>query len=1105
MASKLRNLFCAVLWLASWMFSSAWAVDIDLFTGNPPATTSDNAPVLMFAWDNRASFSANASETCLLGTPTSGTATSGTPVATALSGKSGGIEQCAIFSVIQSMPTGDVARVRIGIMALWATGMKDYLDNSCTNTSGEGGCVLYPVTPLTTANKVALLTYIKNWTSTGSSLYNIKVNSSAGGPATLMQESWAYLYGKTGLSGRDYSGIRPGAGCGKYFVAYVGNNFGSSAKIVADSGTNAWAALSGTIGTSGMRANPAATTLELTKIRPTSKNATTSCRPPPTITAGQTTDPNGWYADEWTRYMKDQNIQTYTIGLIDSNCDNEYAWILRSMAEYGGGKYFEASNYTQIKTAFETIFSEVQSVNSVFAAVSLPVSVNTQGTYLNQVFVGMFRPDQDSLPRWAGNLKQYKMGYSNSAFRLLDADGNAAISSSGSEFIAECARSFWTPALNATDVYWSTNVEPNCVGYDPRSNSPDGNLVEKGGHAYKLRAQSPASRTMYTCTPGTCTWANFPASTAVSSLTATMVNWQRGQNIGPTSGPGAEPSAELNGVALTATDMRPSAHGDVVHSRPVAVNFGSDTSPRVVVFYGGNDGLLRAINGNREASISAGSSTYSAGSELWSFVPPEFYGKIQRRHDNSPLVRTPVSTTSSGATDKDYGVDGPITAYIKPDNTGPVWLYASMRRGGRNIYAMSVDRSSLAPTWKWRKGCEGSTCSTGFESMGQTWASPTVLMARGYSTTTPLLIVGGGYDATCEDPISIPSTCTTVAGTSTGVKAQPSSTMTGNRIYVLNADTGELLKTFKTFRGVVGDIFILKDADGYATYGYAADLGGNVYRISGASANEPIGNTAPSGWTFTQVAMLGCDVPIANSAIAATTSAEAYGTHCALPESRKFLYGPDVATKEGVNYLMIGSGNREQPLARPSTPTQNYFFVVQDKPAEVDWLSASENDSACGTGNNVLCLNMASNVQVGTCLSTEQQEKKVFAYRLDAYEQVVTSAIAAYGVAYFSTHIPTEPSVNTCSANLGRARAYQLDILKGKSPTKACGADPFTVVTAGGLAPSPVAGMVRLDDGSIIPFVIGATGPLEATQVTGSAGSGTKPTVKTKSYWYIKK
>ncbi len=38
--------------------------------------------------------------------------------------------------------------------------------------------------------------------------------------------------------------------------------------------------------------------------------------------------------------------------------------------------------------ALGRIFSEIQAVNSVFASVSLPVSITTQGTFLNQVYIG---------------------------------------------------------------------------------------------------------------------------------------------------------------------------------------------------------------------------------------------------------------------------------------------------------------------------------------------------------------------------------------------------------------------------------------------------------------------------------------------------------------------------------------------------------------------------------------------------------------------------------------------------------------------------------------------------------------------------------------------
>ncbi len=49
--------------------------------------------------------------------------------------------------------------------------------------------------------------------------------------------------------------------------------------------------------------------------------------------------------------------------------------------------------------ALREIFNEIQAVNSVFASASLPVSVNARGTYLNQVYMGMFRPDGERASR----------------------------------------------------------------------------------------------------------------------------------------------------------------------------------------------------------------------------------------------------------------------------------------------------------------------------------------------------------------------------------------------------------------------------------------------------------------------------------------------------------------------------------------------------------------------------------------------------------------------------------------------------------------------------------------------------------------------------------
>src|SRR5205085_4343287 len=111
----------------------------------------------------------------------------------------------------------------------------------------------------------------------------------------------------------------------------------------------------------------------------------------------------------------------------------------------GGGKFFNTASVDDLTAALNSVLNEVQAVNSVFSAASLPVSVNAQGTYLNQIYLGMFRPDSTASPRWLGNLKQYKL-VKDSTGSLVLGDGQtpsqSAISSSGTGFISPSAISF---------------------------------------------------------------------------------------------------------------------------------------------------------------------------------------------------------------------------------------------------------------------------------------------------------------------------------------------------------------------------------------------------------------------------------------------------------------------------------------------------------------------------------------------------------------------------------------------------------------------------------------------------------------------------------------
>ena len=211
--------------------------------------------------------------------------------------------------------------------------------------------------------------------------------------------------------------------------------------------------------------------------------------------------------------------------------------------------------------------------------------------------------------------------------------------------MAECGRSYWT----TTDTYWSFRPATNCdIGTDieraarARSNNPDGDLTEKGAQAQVLRSLSPASRNMKTCNTFTCPTTptvlpNF--NDANTSITATALGLLSTDAAGRTALINYQRGADVNDEDTDGnlTEMRPSAHGDVIHSRPVAVNYGTDATPQVVVFYGGNDGVLRAINGNREYSGSGTDNSaingVAAGQEIWSFVAPEFFREHQAAED----------------------------------------------------------------------------------------------------------------------------------------------------------------------------------------------------------------------------------------------------------------------------------------------------------------------------------------------------------------------------------------------------------------------------------------------------------------------------------------
>jgi len=1049
------------------------AQDIDLYVGVPPGAT--NKPRVLIVLDNTANWG-----------PANG----------------------ALFTNLKAALSGTVnnlnANVRVGLML--------FTESGGGNSNDKGSYVRAAIRTMEDPYKTALKNLVDS----------INNNDDKGDQALwsmAMAEAYAYFAGKNchakGSQNeywcvgddklkRDYAGNTSGTAQSNAVWALPGNAFANSASTTyvspIPSGVNDCANNYIIFISNGPPNDATSVINKSSKILQQAGGNTATIH----------LSPNGQQdnmADEWARFLAQSmsgkpTVYTYAVDVNPGTTGQgpDTTALLKSMAHQGKGRYFAVNGSSgsggEIASALSVIFSEIQSVNSVFASASLPLNAQAQGTYFNQVFVGLFRPQEDAHPRWDGNLKQYQFKLVSTGgghtLQLADADNNPALGNA--DLFTPCARSFWTPS--SVDSYWTfselgTTGNPGskrppgqctAVASSTWSNFPDGNLVERGGAGYRLRAMSPASRNVLTCndacvgTPTAFASSNTVITSGALGVTSTehvaLINWIRGQDL-----------TDENGNGNT-TEMRPSVHADVVHGRPLPIHYPAHGG--VVVFYGANDGTLRAMNGNKDGGTQIAGR--NPGEELWAFIAPEHYGQFKRLRDQSPLLDYPGAPVATPPRQrKSWFFDGTIGAWR---DGATVWIYPTMRRGGRMLYAFDVSNPA-SPSIKWKRGCPnnlavGATandtgCNTGFEAMGQTWSEPRIVRVQGYAK--PVLIVGGGYDP-CED--NEPNTC---------------SNPKGNRVFVLDADTGTLLKTLDTIRSVAADVTVVDtDANGYVDLAYAVDTGGNIWRIN-------IGTNAPAAWSITHVAALGCDTP------PCATS----GTL-----NRKFLHAPEIVVTGGFNAILVGSGDREHPLIGQQAYTvSNAFFMVQDKPAVASWLT--EEAGHCG-GQNLICMNSLNAVNAPDACSplpalpADLGGKKGWALRFGhnpagncggtsnhTGEQVVTSAVAAGGVVYFSTHTPT--SASNCGRNLGLARSYALNFMTMAGAKT--GGLAFNHFGGGGLPPSPVAGIVTVTkaDGTTVnvPFVIGAGSTARANPLAPILPEISVSAQRSRVYWYVEK
>lgn len=745
------------------------------------------------------------------------------------------------------------------------------------------------------------------------------------------------------------------------------------------------------------------------------------------------------YADEFARFLYQtdvsplsgqQRVITYTLAVYQTPIkgqDPDNVLLMKSTANQGKGRYFDATDPESLAESLNTIFREINAVDSVFASVTLPVSVNVRGTHLNQVYMGVFRPNALDLPRWYGNLKHYKLATDNSTGAIFLADANSRkVFSPITGFLVDDAESIWTKS----STYWSFSPSGN-----PESSSdlPDGSVVEKGGVAQQLRetyaTKSLSERKVFTGNmisfdtgsikvDSSTVQADFGVNSEAELID--LIEWVRGVD-----------NFEDENTDGSLSDIRASIHGDVLHSRPAVINYNRfDDDNDVVAFYGTNDGFLRAVKVGGD--ISGG-----AGKELWAYVAEEFYEKLVKLRDNK-VARSPIDP-------KPYFFDGPITTL---EHAGRRYLYVASRRGGEVMYAFDVTVPE-SPLFKWKITNTGS-----FSELGETWSAPQPAIVEAYNGgNTPVLIFGGGYDSNQD-------------------KTNPSPDSVGRTIFVVDAITGAFVwKAGASVDGnmehsIPSDVIVIdRNKDGFSDRVYVGDMGGNLWRM------DMLTNSF-ADWKLRKLAVLG-DPAVAVS------------------RRKLFYPPDVVATEDlngDYDAVLLGSGDRTKPF---EASVENKFFMIKDRSVSgartlapiklTDLYDATNNEIQNGSASQ-------QEIEKAELLGAKGAYFDLVLGEKAISKTISLNGTAFFNTNQPSA---SASSPNVCDSSLGIARQYQINFRDLTGLASSTGSllryDP---VPGGGFPPDPT-GIIYQDDEGIHQVVCVGTDCSEEGNLSINVGRKT--------------
>ena len=760
-----------------------------------------------------------------------------------------------------------------------------------------------------------------------------------------------------------------------------------------------------------------------------------------------------WMADvDQSSTTGDNFITTHTIGFALSALapNTQPQTFLTAMANNGKGKAYTAENASELSAAFSQILQDVLSTDTTFVSPGATVNQFNRQSNKNEVYFALFKPSETN--RWVGNLKRYALN-SGPGDIILDADNVGAIDPN-TGFFKTTARSFWTTPA-------------------------DGNNTALGGAAGKL--PSSASRPAYTyiggspVTPATLTDSAYLIKDANALVTAeklgasdasertALINWIRGLND--------------DGSARKAV-------GDPLHSVPRLVTYKCNSfsdaaltqcaSEEQTAFVGTNEGFVHAFNTN-------------TGVEQMAFMPQELLANIKDLKANAR------STTLAP---RKYGMDNTVAVWVNDLNRNGViyggrdpaasppallssgvnsgefvYAYATMGRGGRNLYSLDVTDLN-SPKLRWFI-----TPSTpGFARLGQTWSTPVVTKIKINNTVTQVLIFAGGYDES-QDDVSILNQ--NKDGTARAQDAY------GNAIYIVNATTGALIwsgsneasntsaqahqQLSKMLYSMPSSLRAIDiNRDGLADQFFVGDMGGQVWRffINNGNAASSLVSPLDSGSGTTGDGVFASVIP-ADTGSETDTQKKA--------KLRRFYNEPDVAllTVNAGKALVvnIGSGYRGHPL---DTGAEDRFYSFRTPIIGSNASHTILTEAAMYDATLNLVQEGSATEKAAAATAFANNTGGWYIRMENSGEKVLSEATTFSGQVLFNTYEPNSNSANSsCKAVQGTGRAYAVNLFDATPPLQWIVGSPDRgdrnrILMTAGIPPKP---LILFPDGRETPTV----------------------------------